>query len=250
MLKFIKNIFSPKPAELPKPAVAEVPKPVEVPTPIIIAPTRTPLVQNIPFLTPEILKQILQNNPNYHEWFDLLQRFLPLYDVNTPFRVAAFLANTAHETGNYTILEENLNYSRSRLLTIFKKYFNEANVDKYANKKILIGSRVYANRMGNGSEESQEGYIYRGKGLIQITGKTNTAALSKAINKSLSETCKYLLTKEGALVGSLYYWKTNNINRLADLNDIGKVRKAVNGGTIGIEDTTLRYNKALKLLKG
>ena len=237
MLNFIKKIFTPK---------AIVP----VKPPKAIVPVKPQPVKNIPFLTPEILKQVLQNNPNYPEWFDLLQKFLPQYDVNTPFRVAAFLANTAHETGNYTILEENLNYSKDRLLKIFKKYFNEANVDKYANKKILIVSRVYANRMGNGSEESQEGYIYRGKGLIQITGKDNTTALSKAINKSLSETSKYLLTKEGALVGSLYYWKTNNINRLADLNDIAKVRKAVNGGAIGIEDTTLRYNKALKLLKG
>jgi putative chitinase len=250
MLNFIKNIFTPKAIVAVKPLPVEAPKPLPIEAPKAIVPIKPPQVLNIPFLTPEILKQVLQNNPNYLEWFNLLQKFLPLYEVNTPFRVAAFLANTAHETGNYILLSENLNYSKDRLLKLFKKYFNEGNVDKYANKKILIGSRVYANRMGNGDEESQDGYIYRGKGLIQITGKDNTTALSKSINKSLSETCKYLLTKEGALVGSLFYWKTNNINRLADLNDIAKVRKAVNGGTIGLDDTTLRYNKALKLLKG
>lgn len=249
MFNIIKNLFINKEKE--SVPVVTTPKKVgdvfEVAKkPVIIEPNNE---KGISFLTPEILKQVLQNNPDYKEWFDLLQKFLPEYEVNTPLRVAAFLANTAHESGNFTILEENLNYRRDRLLALFKKYFNTENVDKYVGKKILIASRIYASRMGNGPEASQEGWIYRGKGLIQITGKYNTTELSKHLNKTLSETCKYLLTKEGALVGSLFYWQKNNLNQVSDTGDITKVRKIVNGGTFGLQDVILRYNKVIGLFK-
>ncbi len=263
MLDFLHKVFGvtikPKEVVVPpsKPLVPITPvpsippvmqKPIEEPEPIKEEVIIEKPKNELDFLTEEKLKQIIHNNPNYQEWYNLLIKFLPKYQVNTPKRVAAFLANVAHETGDFKILQENLNYSRQRLLTVFPKYFNTSNVDKYARKSIAIASRVYANRMGNGPEETKDGWTYRGKGLIQITGKKNTLDVSKHVNKSLEETCKYLLTKEGALVGSLYFWQKNKINAIADTGDISRVRKAVNGGSIGLADTSSRYRYIIKLL--
>lgn len=258
MITLLKTIFgfgektsssSVAPATVPTvpKAPTDVPAPTVPTAPIVQAPLKVEYA--IPFLTLDDLKKILQGNPNYKEWFALLQKFLPIYEVNTINRVSAFLANTVHETGNFTILEENLNYNRERLLQVFPKYFNEENVDKYVGKKILIASRIYANRMGNGDEASQDGWKFRGRGLIQITGKQNYTTLSLSLKKSLDETIKYLSIKEGVLVGSLSWWSKNGINKIADTGNIGNVRKRVNGGSIGLQDTTTRYNYILGLLK-
>lgn len=253
MLTFIKNLFGAKPVQVvpePDKPVQVVPEPVK-PVEVVPEPVKAVVYTNSPndlsFLTEEKFKKIIHNNPEYLEWYNLLIKYLPKYNITTPKRVAAFLANVAHESGDFKILEENFNYSKQRLLTIFPKYFNQTNVSKYAGNKIAIASRVYANRMGNGSEESKDGWTYRGKGLIQITGKKNTLDVSKHLNKTLEETNKFLLTKEGALVGSLFYWQKNNINKIADTGDITKVRKTVNGGTIGLSDTASRYNIIMKL---
>lgn len=250
MLGFIKNLFSGK-TEQPKViAPIEESKPIAaIPVPVI--PTHIKeetVVSSLSFLTPDKLKLILHNNPAYKEWYDLLLKYLPEYDITTIERASHFFANTAHESADYKVLEENLNYDKPRLLALFPKYFNSSNVDQYAYRKIAIGSRIYANRMGNGPEDSKDGWTFRGKGLIQITGKKAHLAVSKYVNKSIDETCKYLLTKEGGLIGSLYFWKLNNINQIADTKDIAKVRKAINGGLIGIADVTARYNTIKKIL--
>lgn len=244
MLNFIKNIFGGKNSESPKPAPV-VSQPV-APPPVNVS--VTPPIKTLPFLTPEKLKTILHNNSDYQEWYKLLIEFLPQYEINTIERVSEFLANSAHESGDFKILQENLNYSKDRLLIVFPKYFNASNVEKYANKPIAIASKIYANRMGNGTEESTEGWRFRGRGLIQLTGKLAYVALSKYIGKTIDEICDYLTTKEGALLGSLFYWKTNNINKIADTKDVAKVRKAVNGGLIGLSDVTARYNTIKKIL--
>jgi putative chitinase len=247
MFNFLKNLIggskeAPEPNITPEPIIEPVIEPVIEKKPIEVK-KKEPKI-----LTAEKLKTIINNNPEYMEWFILLDKFLPKYEINTPKRIAAFLANVTHESADFKYLEENLNYSKQRLLAVFPKYFNASNVDKYARKKIAIASRIYANRMGNGPESSKDGWTYRGKGLIQITGKNNTTSVSRHVNKSIEETCQYLLTKEGALIGSLYFWKKNNINLIADTGDITRVRKAVNGGTIGLTDTTARYNNILKIL--
>lgn len=255
MFNFFKNLFGKKTTPNKPEPQPIVPKNHVVPTTPVVEikkEPKPPVVEEpkskISFLTPDKLKQIINNNPNYLEWYKLLEEFLPKYEVNTIERVAAFLANTTHETKDFKYIVENLNYSRHRLLAVFPKYFNESNVDKYVRNKVAIASRVYANRMGNGPEDSKDGWKYRGKGLIQITGRNNTLSVARHLKKTLEETCKYLLTKEGALVGSLYYWKKNKLNEMSDTGDIARVRKTVNGGTIGMADTITRYNSILKIL--
>lgn len=238
MLNFIKNIFTGNKSESPQ---------ASAPIPTIA----TPVVQQektLIFLTPEKLKTIIHNNVDYQEWYKLLLEYLPQFEIDTIERVSHFLANCAHESSDFKILQENLNYSKDRLLAVFPKYFNNSNSDKYANKPIAIASRIYANRMGNGAEESKEGWRFRGRGLIQLTGKNAYNSFSKYIGKPLEDTCNYLLTKEGALLGSLFFWKTTNINKIADTTDVQKVRRAVNGGLIGISDVTARYNTIKKIL--
>jgi putative chitinase len=157
------------------------------------------------------------------------------FGINTELRLAHFLAQCAHESGNFRMFTENLNYSEQGLLNIFKKYFTPAQAKQYARKPVAIGSRVYANRMGNGNEESKDGFNYRGRGCIQLTGKSNYAAFSKfvpdnvVISPDLVST-KYPLSSAG------WFWSINNINALADKDDIISVTKRINGGTNGIED--------------
>jgi len=131
-------------------------------------------------LTLSQLKQLLPKNPYVEHWHHALEQLFPDYDINTPKRMAAFIAQCAHESGGFMILKENLNYKAATLRKIFPKYFpNDQIAQEYAskpNKQVAIASRVYANRMGNGDEASQEGWKFCGRGLIQLTGKSNYQA--------------------------------------------------------------------------
>jgi len=244
---FLKNMFTSS-KKVTSPTITlkdiEVPevKPIEMEPPVPEIKSNT-----MDFLTASKVRSILKN-VNYLEWHELLIEFLPKYEVNTINRVSEFLAQTTHESINYTALEENLNYSASRLVLVFPKYFNEKNVIKYARNKKLIGNRVYANRMGNGKEESGDGFKFRGRGLIQLTGKNNYLNFGKSINKTLEETVTYLTTKEGALVSALWFWKKNNLNAIADSGNHQLLCKKINGGTNGLSDRINRYNKFKEIL--
>ncbi len=128
-------------------------------------------------LTKEQLKQLLPKNPYIDHWHKALAQLLPDYEINTPQRIAAFIAQCAHESGNFMILKENLNYKATTLRKIFPKYFpNDTIAAEYAakpNKQEAIANLVYANRMGNGPPESGDGYLFCGRGLIQLTGRDN-----------------------------------------------------------------------------
>lgn len=170
------------------------------------------------------------------------------YNINTVNRVAGFMAQCYHESGGFLYREENLNYSKNALLKVFPKYFKtETEAIKYAREPEKIANRVYANRMGNGDEESGDGYKYRGRGYIQLTGKNNYVKFSESIGKSLDSTIKYLGTKDGALESALWYWTENNINKYCDNDDIDGMTIAVNGGTNGLVERKNLYNK-FKLL--
>ena len=256
MFDFIKNLIkkAPAPAASPlpehiepqiiEPIVSVPPKPIEVPV------ATNPSKESIDFLSVSKIQKILKFSKEYSTWYDLFQKYFPLYDINTIVRASAFLANVAHESGEFKIFEENLHYSRESLLRVFPKYFNEKNVDRYANNPEAIASRVYANRMGNGDEASQDGWKFKGRCLIQITGKNNYLEISKELNKTLPETISYFTTKEGCLVGSLIWWSKNNINKIADKGSIVQVRRAVNGGVIGLSDVIAKYNTYINILKG
>lgn len=167
----------------------------------------------------------------------LAERYKTLLDkngINTPLRLAHFFAQIDHESGLKPI-SENLNYSAQRLCQIFPKYFPTATIaNMYDRKPVLIGNRVYANRMGNGSENSGDGYKYRGRGFIQITGKDNYKALSKDTGLDFVSYPDSLLSEPNSMVSALWYWKRINGNKLADKDDIKSITKAINGGYNGM----------------
>ncbi len=170
-------------------------------------------------------------------WVDPLNHTVEHYDISTATRAAAFIAQVGHESGGLSTIKENLNYSQAGLLKVFGKYFpSEALAGKYARQPQLIASRVYANRMGNGSESSQDGWTYRGRGLIQITGKNNYAAFAKDMKMDLAKVPAYLETQEGAAMSAGWFWSSNGLNALADQARFTDITKRINGGTNGLAD--------------
>lgn len=205
-------------------------------------------------LTKEQLKQLLPKNPYIDHWFHALSQLLPDYEINTPKRIAAFMAQCAHESGSFTSLKENLNYKPASLRKLFDKYFpTDELAEEYCskpNKQEAIASRIYANRMGNGPEESGDGYKYCGRGLIQLTGKSNYVAFADSLEITPEEASEYLATFEGAAQSACWFWETNNLNALADKGDILTMTKRINGGTIGLEDRIKHYEEALHIFGG
>lgn len=203
-------------------------------------------------LTLEQLKQLLPKNPYVEYWHKALAQLLPDYEINTPERIAAFVAQCSHESGGFTALKENLNYRWQTLRKIFPKYFpTDELAQRYAampNKQAAIANRVYANRMGNGPEDSGDGYRYCGRGLIQLTGKENYTWFAASLEISVEEAAEYLETFEGAAQSACWFWETNNLNRWADSGDILTLTKRINGGTIGLDDRIKHYKHALHVL--
>jgi putative chitinase len=199
-------------------------------------------------LTLQQLKQLLPKNPYVEHWYDALSKLLPDYDINTPQRIAAFLAQCAHESGEFTTLKENLNYRAESLQKTFHKYFPTLELaQQYAKQPEKIANRVYANRMGNGDESSGDGYLYCGRGLIQLTGKSNYQAFADSLQITPEEASQYLATFEGAAQSACWFWESNNLNALADKGDFVTMTKRINGGTIGLEDRITHYEKALHI---
>ena len=203
-------------------------------------------------LTLSQLKQLLPKNPYVDHWHRVLAQLLPEYNINTPQRIAAFVAQCAHESGNFMVLKENLNYKAPTLRKIFSKYFPDDQIaNQYANlpnKQEAIANLVYANRMGNGDEASGDGYRYCGRGLIQLTGKDNYSWFAASLQISVEEASEYLQTFEGAAQSACWFWETNNLNQWADAGDILTLTKRINGGTIGLEDRKAHYEHALHVL--
>lgn len=205
-------------------------------------------------LTLQQLKELLPKNPYADHWHRALAQLFPDYGINTPQRMAAFIAQCSHESAGFRVLQENLNYRPQTLRTLFPKYFpTDALAQEYAskpNKQEAIANRIYANRMGNGPEESGDGYRYRGRGLIQLTGKENYRWFAASLEISPEEASEYLTTFEGAAQSACWFWETNNINKWADANDIKEMTKRINGGYIGLEDRIKHYEHALHVLGG
>jgi putative chitinase len=199
----------------------------------------------------EHLSEIIGKNPYLDYWYNALNEILPVYEINTPERVAAFVAQCAHESGGFKFLKENLNYKAESLTKTFKKYFPTLEEAKaYEKNPQKIANKVYANRMGNGDEASGDGFRYLGRGLIQLTGKNNYTLFAAAIDTPLEEIPEYLQTFEGAVQSACWFWEQNNLNQWADKKDIMTLTKRINGGTIGLEDRIKHYNHALHLFVG
>ena len=178
----------------------------------------------------------------------VLEKVLNKYSINTKLRVAHFLAQVMHESGEFAHMVENLNYSAEGLLKIFPKYFTAETATSCARNPEKIANKVYAGRMGNDDTDSGDGWKYRGRGFIQLTGKDNYTKFAKAIDKSLTDTVKYLETVEGALESAAWFWNSRNINAKADADDITAVTKLVNGGTHGLDDRKEKLEKIKKCL--
>ena len=200
-------------------------------------------------LTKDQLARLIPGNPYLDHWYNAVSQALPDYDITTPQRIAAFLAQCAHESGGFTAIKENLNYKAESLVKVFPKYFKsleEAN--QYAKQPEKIANKIYGGRMGNGDEASGDGYRYCGRGLIQITGKSNYQSFADSLGIDVNDTPDYLATFEGAVQSACWFWEANNLNRWADAGDILTLTKKINGGTIGLDDRTARYNHALQVL--
>lgn len=203
-------------------------------------------------LTKEQLQQLLPKNQYIDQWHEVLSKLLPEYEINTPERIASFIAQCSHESGGFTTLKENLNYRPETLRRIFPKYFPTDELARaycsMPNKQEAIANRVYANRMGNEDEHSGDGYRYCGRGLIQLTGKENYTWFASSIDISPDEAAEYLQTFEGAVQSACWFWETNNLNQYADSGDILTMTKRINGGTIGLDDRIKHYEHALHVL--
>jgi putative chitinase len=187
---------------------------------------------------------------NIAEWYSAMKEMFPKYEINTPNRVAGFLAQTGHESAMYKTITENLNYSSKALNAIFGKYFHRAGVDaqKYHRQPEKIANRIYANRMDNGDTASGDGWRFRGGGILQLTGRYNYTEFGKTVGMSAEEATDYVRTKQGAIESACWFWKTNNINKYCDNDDIVGMTKRINGGTIGLKDRKFHYAHALEVL--
>lgn len=201
-----------------------------------------------------VLQVLLPANNHIDKWYPLVKELFPRYGLNESHqeRIAAFVAQTGYESSDWNILYEDLNYSAAALNRVFRKYFANAGVSPYDYRRNpeKIANRVYANRMGNGPEESGDGWKFRGRGIIQLTGKDNYQAFADYLNKPLEQTIEYVASRTGALESSLWYWTHNGLNNLADMLDIRNITFRINGGYHGYYTRKQKYLFAMDVLSG
>lgn len=191
------------------------------------------------------------------QWVDAITKATDKFSISTPLRMAAFLAEVGHESAGLSAVEENLNYRAEALLSVFKTHFPSIDIaNQYAHNPEKIANRVYANRMGNGPEASGDGYKYRGRGPIQLTGKDNYIKAGKALGVDLVNSPELVATPEvGALV-AVWYWDENKLSSYADKGDITSISKIINTGSpntpdarcIGLVERARLYSIAVKAL--
>lgn len=213
-------------------------------------------------ISQEQLAQILPGNSYVSQWCDTLNKILPKYNIDTVARAGDFIGQCAHESGNFTQLSENLNYSAQGLANTWPGRFAVKGADGNAVKPYtptelatsiqrnpeLIANNVYADRMGNGSVESGDGWEFRGRGLIQITGRANYTAFGTTINMTPEEVVEYAQTFDGAVQTACWFWTTNNLNQYADTNNIQTMTRRINGGLNGLDDRIAKCNLAQQIL--
>jgi len=183
------------------------------------------------------------------KFVDPINKVIEEFEINTPQRISMFLAQIGHESGGLTKLHENLNYKAARLSQIFPKYFRDVDPDDYANNPEKIANRVYCNRMGNGNEASGDGYRFRGRGAVQLTGRSNYTSCGEDLEVDLIANPDYLETPEGAIRSAAWFWDQHDLNDWADKGDVVTVTKKINGGTIGLDERKELYQEALTIFR-
>ena len=177
-------------------------------------------------------------------WLPYLISAMTRFSINTPNRMAAFIAQVSHESAHFTQIEEDLDYSAKALMDTFEEHFTASEAQRYARQPAKIANRVYANRMGNGDEASGDGWMYRGRGLIQITGKDNYKACGDGLWVNLLVKPELLLLKEYAALSAGWFWSVNKCNELADHGDFAGITRKINGGLNGQADRLALYESA------
>jgi len=198
--------------------------------------------------TQEKLQKFLPKNQYVSYWYSALEKLLPDYDIYTPQRIANFLGQCYHESGGFVFIKENLNYRWQSLRKVFPKYFStDALAQQYEKQPQKIANRVYASRMGNGPEESGDGWQFCGRGLIQVTGRDNYSWFAASLQISPEEASEYMETFEGAAQSACWFWETNSLNKFVDANDIRGLTRAINGGYNGLDDRIKHTQHALEI---
>ena len=209
------------------------------------------------FFKEEHLAAMIPGNKNVSSWYKAMQEIFPKYEINTPNRIAGFIAQCAHESANFTALEENLNYKEETLLKVFSRYFGtgagKRDAKEYARNPEKIANYVYMDefrksKMGNVKEG--DGWRFRGRGLKQLTGRDNYTAFGKTVGMTAEEAAEYVATEKGAIESACWFWGAKKLNAIADSGDIVKMTKVINGGDIGLADRKERWEKALAILGG
>jgi len=196
-------------------------------------------------ITEENLMDIFQhrNNHKLAIFVEPVNKTIEDYGINNP---AMFIAQIGVESGGFRELEENLNYTASQLMRIFPRYFQDKDPNDYAHQPEKIANLIYANRMGNGDETSGDGYLYRGRGAIQVTGTYSYEKFAQSVEKTLEEVVEYTKTEEGAIMSAGWFWDANHINTISD--DVEKVSRRINGGDIGLSQRIAMYARAQEVI--
>lgn len=208
-------------------------------------------------LTEAQLAAMIPTNKEVAEWCAALNEMLPKYEITTPKRIAGFVAQCAHESSDFRVLEEGLSYKEETLLRVFSRYFGpgKRNAAEYARNPEKLANYVYMDEFRSasgalGNTQPGDGWRFRGKGLKQVTGRANHTAFGKTVGMTAEQAAEYLLTKKGALESALWFWGSRNLNAVADTGDVVKLTKIINGGDIGLADRQARYAKAMAVLTG
>lgn len=204
--------------------------------------------------TKEQLAEIIPGNKQVEEWYAALYEILPMYDIVSERRVAHFLSQCAHESANFKRLEENLNYSAKALRAVFGRYFGDPpkrDADEYHRQPEMIANYVYMDefrkyKMGNIYEG--DGWLFRGRGLKQLTGRDNYTKFGDSIGMTAEEAAEYVQSFNGAIQSACWFWDTNHLNDIADGDNVKAMTKKINGGSIGLEDRQRRYINAMEVL--
>lgn len=182
------------------------------------------------------------------EWVDALNETFQRFDISNPLRQASFIGQCSHECGNFRILEENLNYKAEALQKLWPKRFDAAKAQACARNPKLIANTVYSNRMGNRDEASGDGYRFRGRGCIQLTGHANYFHAGQSCGVDFVMEPDLVATPRYAAMTAGWFWDVQKLNRFADTRDFLGMTKKINGGTIGLDDRIKHINHALEVL--
>lgn len=196
-------------------------------------------------------KEQLQQLHIGEQWVDALNETFQRFNILTPIQQASFIGQCGHECGNFKVLEENLNYRAETLMKLWKSRFPTIEIaNEYARNPKKIANKVYSNRMGNRDEASGDGYRFRGRGCIQLTGHANYFHAGQACGEDFVMQPDLVATPRYAAMTAGWFWNTHKLNQYADIRDFTMMTKKINGGTIGLNDRIAHINHAFEVLNG